>query len=81
MMSDGQYYGRLSSRYISHSDRHVGHRLDLDKFGKGRDDIGGALSLAHCGRYADRAAVYSFSSALAIGGRGDSAVTPRPPTR
>ena len=23
MMSDGQYYGRLSSRYISHSDRHA----------------------------------------------------------
>jgi hypothetical protein len=87
MMSDGQYYGRLSSRYISHSDRHVGHRLDLDKFGKGRDDwrcrsgaqvgsvelrrvrnrapaqiLSSRLSLAHCGRYADRAAVYSFST-------------------
>jgi hypothetical protein len=79
MMSDGQYYGRLSSRYISHSGKHVGNRLDLDKFGKGRDDwrycsgaqVGSVelrrvqnrapaqipssrLSLAHCGRYADR---------------------------
>jgi hypothetical protein len=66
---------------------HVGHRLDLDKFGKGRDDwlycsraqVGSVelrrvqhrapaqipssrLSLAHCGRYADRAAVNSFST-------------------
>jgi hypothetical protein len=38
MMSDGQYLGRLSSRYISHSGKHVGHRLELDKFGKGRDN-------------------------------------------
>ena len=45
MMSDGQYLGRLSSRYISHSGKHVGHRLDLDKFGKlgARDDCGAAL--------------------------------------
>ena len=36
MMSDGQcqYHGRLSSRYISHSGKHVGHRLDFEKFGK-----------------------------------------------
>ena len=38
MMSDGQYYGHLSFRYISHSGKHVGHRLDLDQFDKGRDD-------------------------------------------
>ena len=87
MISDGQYYGRLSSRYISHSGKHVGHRLDLDQFDKGRDDwrcrsgaqvgsvelrrvrnrapaqiLPSRLSLAHCGRYADRAAVYSFST-------------------
>jgi hypothetical protein len=87
MMSDGQYYGHLSFRYIGHSVKHVGHRLDLDQFDKGRDDwrcrfgtqvgsvelrrvrnrapaqiLSSRLSLTHCGRYADRAAVYSFST-------------------